>query len=84
MKDLEERGVIRENISQWRNPIRFLETPDGTLRLGSNLSFLNGIVRNDPQTIPIMRNIINAISGGLKRGILLYTNRGKPPTQDRI
>ncbi len=37
LEDLIKRGVIRRSTSEWRNPIRALEKPDGGIRLVSNL-----------------------------------------------
>ncbi|MGL5707771.1 MAG: hypothetical protein ACRDDF_05845 [Aeromonas sp.] len=47
IKDLEKRGVIRRSISQWRNPIRAIEKPDGKIRLVSNFMALNDLVEKD-------------------------------------
>ncbi|KRH92835.1 putative transposable element, partial [Pseudoloma neurophilia] len=42
-----DRKISRRSNSQWRNPIRFIEKPDGNLRLVSNLMALNDIVKKD-------------------------------------
>lgn len=60
LKDLLRRKVIRLSDSQWRNPIRFVEKPDGCLRLVCNFMALNNIVRKDSHTIPSMRDVHNA------------------------
>jgi hypothetical protein len=41
LEDLERIKVIKRSSSVWRNPIRALEKPDGTIRLVSHLIALN-------------------------------------------
>lgn len=60
LKDLLDRKEIRKSDSQWRNPDRFIEPPNGSLRLVSNLIALNDIVRKDSFEIPTMREIYTA------------------------
>ncbi|KAF9762688.1 Retrovirus-related Pol polyprotein from transposon opus [Nosema granulosis] len=62
-RDLEERGVIRKSRSDWRNPIRAIEKPNGEVRLVSNLMGLNDLVEKDPYTLPTIRNIIQKTQG---------------------
>lgn len=52
--------VIRRTDSEWRNPIRFIQKPNGGLRLVSNLMSLNDIVRKESFAIPTMREIYAA------------------------
>ncbi|KRH94294.1 retrotransposon-like family member (retr-1), partial [Pseudoloma neurophilia] len=47
LMSLIDRKILRRSNSQWRNPIRFIEKPDGNLRLVSNLMALNDIVKKD-------------------------------------
>lgn len=44
-------------------PIRYLQKTDGNVRLVSNLTKLNDIVRKDTQSIPSMRDVIRATEG---------------------
>lgn len=37
IEEFEEKGILRKSTSHWRNPIRALEKPDGSIRLVSNL-----------------------------------------------
>lgn len=57
------RGILRKSSSQWRTPIRFIEKPDGTVRLVQNLIPLNDITRKDSFELPEMSKIVEAISG---------------------
>ncbi|KRH94493.1 krab-a domain-containing protein [Pseudoloma neurophilia] len=63
LKDLLDRKVIRKSTSQWRNPIRFIEKPNGGLRLVSNLMALNDAVKKDSYAIPTMREIYTTTQG---------------------
>lgn len=63
IESLEKRGVIRKSDSQWRNPIRALEKPDGSVRLVSNLMCLNDLTEKDSYTIPEMKRIVEATVG---------------------
>lgn len=58
-----KRGIIRESQSQWRNPIRALEKPDGGIRLVSNLAALNDLAFKDLYSLPIVRRIVEATVG---------------------
>ncbi|KAF9750341.1 Retrovirus-related Pol polyprotein from transposon, partial [Nosema granulosis] len=61
--DLEARGIIRKSRSDWRNPIRAIEKPDGEVRVVSNLMGLNDLVEKDPYTLPTIRDIIQKTQG---------------------
>ncbi|KRH93827.1 retrotransposon-like family member (retr-1) [Pseudoloma neurophilia] len=63
LKDLLDRKVIRKSTSQWRTPIRFIEKPNGGLRLVSNLMALNGAVKKDSYAIQTMREIYTTTQG---------------------
>ncbi|KAF9761385.1 Transposon Tf2-11 polyprotein [Nosema granulosis] len=62
-QDLEKRGIIRKSRSDWRNPIRAIEKPNGEARVVSNLMGLNDIVEKDLYTLPTIREIIQATQG---------------------
>lgn len=59
-KDLEERGMTRRSNSEWRNPIRAIQKPNGNVRVVSNLMALNKLVEKD---LTELRNIIDVIRG---------------------
>ncbi|KAF9742716.1 Retrovirus-related Pol polyprotein from transposon opus, partial [Nosema granulosis] len=63
LEDLINRGVIRRSTSEWRNPIRALEKPDGGIRLVSNLMALNDLVEKDSYTLPLIKDIIRSTQG---------------------
>lgn len=60
---LERRGIIRRSISEWRNPIRAIQKPDGGVRLVSNLMGLNDISEKDPYELCNIRDIIRSTQG---------------------
>lgn len=63
LKDLEKRGIIRKSHSAWRNPIRALEKPDGSIRIVSNLMCLNDMVEKDPYELRNIREIVSSTQG---------------------
>ncbi|KAF9748555.1 Transposon Tf2-11 polyprotein, partial [Nosema granulosis] len=58
-----ERGVIRRSDSDWRNPIRAIEKPNGNVRLVSNFMALNDLVKKDPYNLVNIRDVIRATQG---------------------
>lgn len=58
IKDLERRSA-----SEWRNPIREIEKPNGGLRVVSNIIGLNGLVEKDPYSLANIREVIQATRG---------------------
>lgn len=60
---LETSKVIRKSDSLWRNPIRPVIKPDGSVRICTNLIMLNTLVKPDPYTIPLMTDIIERVQG---------------------
>ncbi|KAF9758257.1 Retrovirus-related Pol polyprotein from transposon gypsy [Nosema granulosis] len=69
-QDLEERGIIRKSRSDWRNPIRAIEKPNGDVRVVSNLMGLNDLVEKDPYTLPTIREVILATQGSTKFSVV--------------
>ena len=63
IKSLETRGVIRKSKSEWRNPMRAIEKPNGEVRIVSNLMALNDLVVKDPYKIGNIRDVIRAMQG---------------------
>lgn len=63
LDDLERRQVISESSSQWRNPIRAIEKPNGEIRLVSNFMALNDLVEKDPFELANIRDVIRATTG---------------------
>ncbi len=63
IRGLEKRNIIRRSTSDWRNPIRALEKPDGGIRLVSNLMALNDIVEKDPYELASIRDVIRSTYG---------------------
>ena len=63
LDDLEKRKIIRRSISEWRNPIRAIRKPDGTIRVVCNLIALNDLVEKDPYQFPGIREVIRATQG---------------------
>lgn len=62
---LEGRNVLRPSKSQWRNSIRFLQKPNGSMRMASNPCGLNDIVKKNAYKIPYLRDVIRATQGCL-------------------
>lgn len=62
-KDLERRGVIRKSESDWRNPIRVLQKPDGGIRVVSRMFILNDLVEKDPYEMRNLREVVAATQG---------------------
>ncbi|KAI4293299.1 hypothetical protein PAPHI01_2573 [Pancytospora philotis] len=60
---LERANIIRRSESLWRNPIRPVLKPDGSVRICTNLIKLNTLVAADPYTIPLMSAIIEKMQG---------------------
>jgi hypothetical protein len=63
LEDLENRGIKWKSESQWRNPIRALEKPNGEIRLVVNLMAFNDLTEKDSFTLPDMRRLIQATAG---------------------
>lgn len=63
IKNLEKRKIIRRSSSEWRNPIRSLRKPNGTIRLVSNLMALNDIVEKDAYELARIRDVTRATQG---------------------
>jgi hypothetical protein len=63
LEDLERKSVIRESKSEWRNPIRVIEKPNGGIRVVSNFIVLNNLVEKDPCELSNIRNVIRATQG---------------------
>ncbi|EQB60915.1 krab-a domain-containing protein [Vairimorpha apis BRL 01] len=63
MKDLENRKVIRRSKSEWRNPIRAIQKPNGEVRIICNFIGLNDLVEKDPYELSNMRDIVRATQG---------------------
>jgi hypothetical protein len=61
--NLEKRGVIRKSTSDWRNPIRALQKPNGEIRLVLNFMALNDLCEKDPYELKNIREIINETHG---------------------
>lgn len=61
--DLEERGIIRRSASDWRNPIRAIEKPNGEVRLVLNFMCLNDMCEKDPYELKNIREVIQATQG---------------------
>lgn len=57
------RKVLRESISNWRNPVRFLEKSNGDVRLVVNLIKLNDMVVKDNYAISNMKEILQKTCG---------------------
>ncbi|MGL5636187.1 MAG: reverse transcriptase family protein, partial [Bacteroidales bacterium] len=67
---LEKRGIIRKSDSQWRNPIRALQKPNGEIRLVCNMMALNDITETDSYAMADMKRIIEATVGSNNLTIL--------------
>lgn len=63
LKNLERRCVIRRSNSEWRNPIRALQKPNGGIRLVSNFIALNDLCEKDPYKLKNIREVINETQG---------------------
>lgn len=63
IRDLENRGIIRRSDSEWRNPIRAIQKPNGSIRLVSNFMALNDLCEKDPYELKNIRDVINSTQG---------------------
>jgi Reverse transcriptase (RNA-dependent DNA polymerase) len=63
LEDLEKRKVIRRWGSEWRNPIRAIEKPNGDVRIVSNLMALNDLVEKDRYELARIREVTRAVQG---------------------
>lgn len=61
--DLLRRGVIRESFSDWRNPMRAIAKPDGSVRVVLNFIALNEHVEKDPYQLPGIKDVVRATQG---------------------
>ncbi len=61
--NLLDKGIIRRSESDWRNPIRAIEKPNGDVRLVSNFIALNDLVKKDPYELVNIRDVIRATQG---------------------
>lgn len=59
-KNLKKRGVIKKSSSEWRNPVRAIEKPDGSIRLVLNLISLNDLIEKDPYELGNIWEIVYA------------------------
>ena len=63
IRELEDRGIIRRSESEWRNPIRAIQKPNGAIRLVSNFMALNDLCEKDPYELRNIREVINDTQG---------------------
>jgi hypothetical protein len=56
-------GYIEPSKSSWYNPIRPVPKPDGSVRITSNMQFLNNLVEDDKYSIPNIQKIIEQSQG---------------------
>ncbi|EQB59757.1 retrotransposon-like family member (retr-1) [Vairimorpha apis BRL 01] len=63
IRELENRKVIKRSKSEWRNPIRAIQKPNGEVRIVSNFIELNDLVEKDPYELLNMRDILRATQG---------------------
>lgn len=58
--DMAKRGIIKRTNSNWRNPIRAIEKPNGDIRVVGDLMPSNSIVEKDPYMLGNINEVINA------------------------
>jgi len=63
IQGLLEAGYIEPSASDWCNPLRPVLKPDGSVRLTSNMQFLNNIVEDNNYTVPHIEKIIERTQG---------------------
>ena len=63
IQGLLEAGYIEPSASDWCNPLRPVLKPDGSVRLTSNMQFLNNIVESNNYTVPHIEKIIERTQG---------------------
>lgn len=63
IKDLEKRKIIRRSESNWRNPIRAIQKPNGMIRLVSNFMALNDLCSKDPYELQTISKVISMTQG---------------------
>ena len=56
-------GVIRKSSSEWRNPVRAIQKPDGSIRMVSNLMALNSMGEKDPLELVNIREVVRGAEG---------------------
>jgi hypothetical protein len=58
-----ELGYIEPSTSSWCNPLKPVLKPDGSVRITSNLQFLNNLVESNKYTIQYIHTIIEKTQG---------------------
>lgn len=55
--------ILRKPRSEWKNPVRFLEKPNGDISLVVNMMALNDLVRKDVYSIQSIKDVLRAKYG---------------------
>ena len=63
IKKLIDNGYIEPSTSSWCNPIRPVLKEDGSIRITSNMQFLNNLVEQNNYTIPHIQRVIEKTQG---------------------
>lgn len=58
LTNLVKRAIIRRSNSEWRNPIRAIQKPNGKLRIISNFMSLNDLCEKDPYVYKIKEELL--------------------------
>lgn len=63
IKEILEKGYIKESKSSWVNNIRPVEKKDGTVRIINNFIALNKLVELDGYSLPNMDMLLYSLRG---------------------
>lgn len=63
VKDMQQKGVIRESISSWSSPIVLVKKKDGKLRFCVDYRELNKITVKDAYPLPRISDILDTLGG---------------------
>lgn len=63
VKDMQQKGVIRESISSWSSPIVLVKKKDGKLRFCVDYRELNKITVKDAYPLPRINDILDTLGG---------------------
>ena len=58
-----EKGVLKESVSAWNNPLVLIRKRDGSYRVCNDLRYTNAITKKDSQPLKNCQDLINALEG---------------------